>query len=58
MAQGDWDEAQKIILRARKAAAEFSITRIDDYMVELIQAWLWVRRGISSKRLGGWKISY
>ncbi len=45
MAQGDWDEAQKIILRARKAAAEFSITRIDDYMVELIQAWLWVRRG-------------
>jgi tetratricopeptide (TPR) repeat protein len=45
MAQGKWDEAQKLISQARKAAAEFSITRIDDYMVELLQAWLWVVRG-------------
>ena len=45
LAQGEWDEAQKIIDRARKAAVEFSITRIDDYMVEMYQAWLWVRQG-------------
>ncbi len=45
MAQGEWDEAQKIIDQARKAAAEFSITKIDDYIVEMNQAWLWVSQG-------------
>jgi len=45
MAQGEWDEAQKIIDQARKAAAEFTITQIDDYMVEMLQATLWVLKG-------------
>lgn len=45
MAQGAWDEAQEILSQARKAAVEFSITQIDDYIVELYQAWLWVMRG-------------
>jgi LuxR family maltose regulon positive regulatory protein len=45
MAQGAWEEAQKTILQARKSAAEFSITQIDDYLVEMHQAWFWVVRG-------------
>jgi len=45
MAQGAWEETQKCIDQARKAAAEFAITQIDDYMVEMYQAWLWVLQG-------------
>jgi LuxR family maltose regulon positive regulatory protein len=45
MAQGAWEEAQEIISQARKAAAEFSITLIDDYLVEMYQAWLWIVQG-------------
>ena len=45
MAQGAWEEAQDIISQARKAAADFTITQIDDYIVEMYQAWLWVKQG-------------
>jgi LuxR family maltose regulon positive regulatory protein len=45
MAQGAWEEAQDIITQARKAAADFTITQIDDYIVEMYQAWLWVKQG-------------
>ena len=45
MAQGAWEEAQKIIDQARKAAAEFTVTLLDDYLVEMYQAWLWIVRG-------------
>jgi LuxR family transcriptional regulator, maltose regulon positive regulatory protein len=45
MARREWEEAQEIIDQARKAAAEFSITQIDDYLVEMYQAWLWVSQG-------------
>lgn len=45
MAQGAWEEAQHLLGQARKAAAEFSITQIDDYIVEMYQAWLWIKQG-------------
>jgi len=44
-AQGDEKGAQELLRQARKVAAEFSATEVDDRTVALAQAQIWIRQG-------------
>ena len=44
-AQGDPEGAWQAIEKARKLAADFDLTDLDDLSVALIQAWLWAAQG-------------
>jgi LuxR family transcriptional regulator, maltose regulon positive regulatory protein len=41
----DWISAQKYIDTARRLSQETQSTKMDDELVEIVQAWLWIKQG-------------
>jgi LuxR family maltose regulon positive regulatory protein len=45
LSQGEWEAAQQYIEKARNQARQSSLSRIDDLLVEMVQARYWIQRG-------------